>query len=115
MDWCCWLLVYLEVFNFTGGVVLLSTDLRHRLESKVLLVVVHQPGGALGDVVEPEGEGDKEDEGSEAQPVPGQGSTHDVASDDAQGCHNLYSAHISSKVYQDKTLQVFYYYSIYWI
>ena len=104
MDWCCW--VYLEVFNFTGRIVLLPANLRHRLESKVLLVVVDQPGGALGDVVEAEGEGDKEDEGAQAEPVPGQGSTHDVASDDAQGRHNLYCVHISSKDDQDKTYQV---------
>ena len=96
MDWCCW--VYLEVFNFTGGIVLLPTDLRHGLESEVLLLIVDQPGGALRDVVEPKGEGDKEDESSKAEPVPGQRSTHDVASDNAQGCHNLYSVHI---IYKD--------------
>ena len=94
---------YLEVFNFTGSIVLLPANLRHGLESKVLLVVVHQPGGALGYVVEAKGEGDEEDEGSKAQPVPGQGPTHDVASDNAQGCHNLYSVLISSKDYQDKS------------
>ena len=96
---------YLEVFNFTGSIVFLPTNLRHGLESKVLLVVVHQPGGALGDVVEAEGEGDEEDEGSKAEPIPGQGSTHNVASDNAQGCHNLHSVHIGSKDCQDKTYQ----------
>ena len=87
MDWCCW--VYLEVFNFTGGIVLLSTDLRHGLESEILLIVVHKPGRTLGYVVEAESEGNQEDQSPKAEPVPGEGAPHDVAGDDAHGCHNL--------------------------
>ena len=58
------ILSYLEVFNFTSGVVLLAANLGHRLESQVLLVVVDEPWRALWDVVKAEGEGDEEDEGA---------------------------------------------------
>ena len=61
----------------------------HGLERKVFFLVVYEPGRALGDVVEAEGEEDEEDAGDEAQPVPGEGATHDVAADDAQGGHHL--------------------------
>ena len=61
----------------------------HGLERKVFFLVVDEPGRALGDVVEAEGEEDEEDAGDEAQPVPGEGATHDVAADDAQGGHHL--------------------------
>lgn len=80
---------HLEVINLVGGVVLLPADLGHGLEGEVLLVVVDQPRRALRDVVQTEGEGDEEDEGSEAEPVPGHGAPHDVADDNAEGRHHL--------------------------
>ena len=49
----------------------LAPDHGHRLESEVLLLVVDEPGRALRDVVEAEGEEDEEDAGDETQPVPG--------------------------------------------
>ena len=64
----------------------------HGLERKVFFLVVYEPGRALRDVVEAEGEEDEEDAGDEAQPVPGEGATHDVAADDAQGGHHLRGA-----------------------
>ena len=75
--------VYLNI------IVSISPDLRHGPEGEVLLLVVDQPGRGLGDVVEAEHEGDEEDEGREAQPVPGEAAAHGVADDDAEGGHDL--------------------------
>ena len=61
----------------------------HGLEREVFFLIVDEPGGALRDVVEAEGEEDEEDAGDEAEPVPGEGAAHDVAADNAQGCHHL--------------------------
>ena len=49
----------------------LAPDHGHGLESEVLLLVVDEPGRALRDVVEAEGEENEEDAGDETQPVPG--------------------------------------------
>ena len=70
----------------------------HGLERKVFFLVVDEPGRALGDVVEAEGEEDEEDAGDEAQPVPGEGAAHDVTADDAQGGHHLVFGIGSDKV-----------------
>ena len=67
----------------------LAPDHGHRLEGEVLLLVVDEPGRALRDVVEAEGEENEEDAGDETQPVPGKGATHDVAADNSQGGHHL--------------------------
>ena len=64
-------------------------DHDHGLEGEVLLIVVDEPGRTLGDVVQTEGEEDEEDAGDEAEPVPGQGATHDVAADDPKSRHHL--------------------------
>ena len=61
----------------------------HRLERKVFFLIVDQPGWTLGDVVEADGEQDEEDAGDEAEPVPGEGATHDVTADDAKSGHHL--------------------------
>ena len=66
-----------------------APDHGHRLEGEVLLLVVDEPGRALRDVVEAEGEENEEDAGDETQPVPGKGATHDVATDNSQGSHHL--------------------------
>ena len=68
----------------------LAPDHGHRLEGEVLLLVVDEPGRALRDVVEAEGEENEEDAGDEAQPVPGKGAAHDVAANDSQGGHHLF-------------------------
>ena len=73
-------------------------DHGHGLEGKVLFLIVDEPGRALGDVVEAEGEEDEEDAGDEAQPVPGEGAAHDVTADDAQGGHHLVFGIGSDKV-----------------
>ena len=67
----------------------ISPDCGHWLEGEILFLVVHEPGRALRDVIEPEHEGDEEDEGSEAEPVPGEAAAHQVADEDAQGGHHL--------------------------
>ena len=61
----------------------------HGLEREVFFLIVDEPGRALGDVVEAEGEEDEEDAGDETEPVPGEGAAHDVTADDAQGSHHL--------------------------
>ena len=64
-------------------------DLWHWPEGEILLLVVHQPWRTLRDVIQTKHEGDQEDEGRQAQPVPGEAAAHEVADDDAQGGHHL--------------------------
>ena len=68
----------------------------HGLERKVFFLVVDEPGRALGDVVEAEGEEDEEDAGDEAEPVPGEGAAHDVAANNAEGGHHLGGGQVDS-------------------
>ena len=62
---------------------------RHWFKCQVLLAIKYQPGGALRQVVEGDGEGDDGHQAGETQPVPGQVGPEGVAEDQAAGCHDL--------------------------